>query len=66
MPVDVRLKERYTWCLSLIFRAKWLNRDNRFNQTLLDLLVLYLNPFEYFIRLRKMLNGKLRNNELYK
>ncbi|MBN1386949.1 MAG: glycosyltransferase [Bacteroidales bacterium] len=65
MPADIRLNERFFWYASQIFRWKWLNKNILPNRMLLSLLTLYLNPFKYFIWIRKRLNKGLNNNELY-
>lgn len=65
LPLDVRLNQRYTWLVSLIFRNKLLNIDRTFNRFLYSLVSLYLNPFKYLIFMRKLLYRNLRNNEFY-
>ncbi len=65
LPADIRLEQRFTWYVSQIFRHEWLNRNNKSNRFLLALLTIYMNPFKYFIWLKKRLNKKLKNNEFY-
>jgi len=65
MPVDIRLNKRFFWYVSQIFRCNWLNRDTKPNRFLLSLLTIYLNPFKYFIMIKKLLNKNLQNNEFY-
>ena len=65
MPVDIRLNTRFYWYVSQVFRCKWLNRNTAPNRFLLAILTVYLNPFRYFIWIRKRLNKNLENNEFY-
>lgn len=65
MPPDVRMKARFAWLLSLLFKPEWMNRDTKTNRFLRELLTYYLNPFEAYIHLRKLVNRKLRYNEFY-
>jgi alpha-1,3-rhamnosyltransferase len=65
MPVDVRLSERFKWYASQIFRWKWINRGKTVNRVLMLLLTVYLNPFRYYIFLKKQFRKDLKKNELY-
>ncbi len=65
MPVDIRLNARFYWYISQIFRYGWLNRKTKGNWILLSLLTIYLNPFTYYIKLKKLLNKNLSANEFY-
>jgi glycosyltransferase involved in cell wall biosynthesis len=65
LPVDVRLNTRFYWYASQIFRFNWLNINKKPNRFLLALLTVYLNPFRYFIWLKKKLNKNLKDNEFY-
>jgi glycosyltransferase involved in cell wall biosynthesis len=65
LPVDLRLNQRYIWFVSQIFQCNLLNRNNNFNRFLHDFLIVYLNPFRYYIWLRKKLDNKLTANEFY-
>jgi glycosyltransferase involved in cell wall biosynthesis len=65
LPADVRLYQRYNWYVSQIFRVKCLNTNKKTNRFILVLLTSYLNPFKYFIWLRKRMNKSLKNNEFY-
>jgi len=65
MPVDIKLNERFTWYVLQIFRINWLNRNTKLREFLLVLLSAYLNPFRYYIWIKKKLNKELKNNELY-
>jgi hypothetical protein len=65
LPMDIRLKQRYVWYASQIFRFDWLNKKLRYNKLLYYLLTIYLNPFKYFIALRKRINSDLGESEFY-
>jgi len=65
LPADLRLDARFTWCTSQIFRWKWINRDNGFNRFLVLLLTVFLNPFKYYISLKKQIRKDLKTSELY-
>jgi alpha-1,3-rhamnosyltransferase len=65
MPIDIRLNQRYIWYITQIFRCDWLNRNKKLFRILHSLLTTWLNPFKYFIWLRKRLNKELKNNEFY-
>lgn len=65
LPLDIKLEQRFIWFSSQIFRFKWLNRNRRLNNVLLNVFTLYLNPFRHFIQIRKHLNKKLKENEFY-
>ena len=66
LPLDIRLLQRYTYYSSYIFRFEWLNNYNKPNRFILSILTIYLNPFKYFIWLRKTFDKSLKNNEFYK
>lgn len=65
LPTDIRLNQRFIWYASQLFRLNWLNRNKAPNRFLMDLLTIYLNPFRYFIWLKKRLNKSLKENEFY-
>jgi glycosyltransferase involved in cell wall biosynthesis len=65
LPADIRLNERFIWYVSQIFRFNYLNRNVKAAKLLLEILTIYLNPFKYYIRFRKLINKDLRNNEFY-
>lgn len=65
LPADVRLNQRYTWYVLQLFRLKWMNRKKKVNQLLFNLLTIYLNPFKYFIWLKKQIRKDLKGNEFY-
>lgn len=66
LPADLRLSSRYYWYSVQLFRIKQLNRDTRFNRILLSVLTLYLNPFRYFLYIRKLINKGLSKDEFYR
>jgi len=66
LPADVRMDQIYTWRVSMIFRIKTFNKNTTFNRLLFSLLTVYVNPFRYFIRLKRLLRKDIRNNEFYK
>lgn len=65
LPLDIRYNQRYNWLACQVFRFNWLNRKNKINRFLFILLTIYLNPFKYYIWLKKRLSRNLRNNEFY-
>jgi len=66
LPVDIRLNQRFNWYVLQIFRWNWLNRNVKPNRFLLVLLTVYINPFRYYIWLKKHIRKKLKYNEFYK
>jgi alpha-1,3-rhamnosyltransferase len=65
LPTDLRLDGRFKWYASQIFRCNWLNRNKKPNRILLALLTTYLNPFKYYIYLKKRLVKNLKDREFY-
>lgn len=65
LPVDVRMNSRLKWYLSQIFRCNWLNINNRRNRILHSVVTVWLNPFRYFIWVRKRCNRQLQANDYY-
>jgi alpha-1,3-rhamnosyltransferase len=65
LPSDIRLEQRFNWLAVQIFRIRILNLNTRFNRALKDLITIYLNPFRYFIWLRRCFNKNLRDCEFY-
>jgi hypothetical protein len=65
LPIDIRLSLRYKWLVSQLFRSNRMNRANRLSKFFYWLVILYLNPFQLFIRLKKRINLRLQDNEFY-
>jgi len=65
LPADIMLCQRYNWFAIQIFRLNWINRKRMIPRFLLAILTLYLNPFKYYIWLRKRLIKSLEENEFY-
>jgi glycosyltransferase involved in cell wall biosynthesis len=65
LPYDIELNQRYIWYISQLFRCNCFNKANIPNKILHALLTTYLNPFKYFIWVRKKIDRNLKNNELY-
>ncbi len=65
LPVDLRLNAKFYWYVSQIFRFNWINRNTYVTRFFLEFLTVYLNPFNYFIFLKKRLVKGVKNNEFY-
>jgi glycosyltransferase involved in cell wall biosynthesis len=65
LPVDVFLNQRFTWYALQIFRINRINRNKFPNRMLLLFLTTLINPFKYFIHIRKMMIKQLKVNEFY-
>ena len=65
LPFDIKLNQRYCWFASQIFRCNWLNKDQIINRFLMNLFLIYMNPFRYYIYLKKHLIKDLDSNEFY-
>lgn len=65
LPLDVRLFHRYSWMVLQPFRQMRFNKDTKANRILYALLSTYLNPFKYFIHLKKHCGKKYATNEFY-
>jgi glycosyltransferase involved in cell wall biosynthesis len=66
LPKDIRLSQVFTWYGSQIFRCNLINKNKKLTRFLLSLLTVYLNPFKYYIYLKKCLIKNLKFNEFYK
>ncbi|WP_430809882.1 MULTISPECIES: glycosyltransferase [unclassified Carboxylicivirga] len=65
IPIDIKLNCQYQWMVSQLFRLPFFNKDIPANRCLHSAFTIYLNPFKYFVKFRKMLNRNLQKNELY-
>jgi glycosyltransferase involved in cell wall biosynthesis len=65
MPAEFSLSQRFHWHVVQIFRINCLNRDKKLNRLLMNALTVYLNPFKYYIFLKKRLASNLRDREFY-
>jgi glycosyltransferase involved in cell wall biosynthesis len=65
LPVDIRLNVRFHWYASQVFRCKLLNQDKIPFRALYTFLTVLINPFRYFIWLKKKLYRDLKNSEFY-
>ena len=65
LPLDIRLLQRSTWFFTQPFCMDVFNRDKQPNRFLYELLTIYLNPFKYYIWLKKHLLMRVRSNEFY-
>lgn len=64
LPTEIRLSQRFEYYISQVFHFNWLNKNNKISRFLLSLL-LFLNPFRYYIYIKKQLYPGLKTNELY-
>ncbi len=65
LPVEVRLEQRYRWCASQIFRFDPLNRNTMAGRFLYNFLVHYTNPFRMFIKMKKLIHPRYKENIFY-
>jgi glycosyltransferase involved in cell wall biosynthesis len=65
LPADIKLNFRFNWYTSQIFRCNWLNKKKKSNGFLLTVLTSYLNPFKYYIYLKKQLVKNQKDREFY-
>jgi glycosyltransferase involved in cell wall biosynthesis len=65
LPADIRYFQRFIWYTSQIMRCDWLNKNKKPNRFLFDILTSYLNPFRYYIYLKKCFVKNLKNKEFY-
>ena len=65
LPLDIRLQQRFDWIVTQIFRFYRINKKKRTTRFLLNLLTIYLNPFKYYIYLKKVVRRELKSNEFY-
>jgi len=54
----IRYEQKFRWVVLQIFRIKFLNRQTFVTQVLHNTISIYLNPFRYLIRIRKLIPGK--------
>lgn len=65
LPWDVRWNMRFIWYVTQLFRIKWFNRETTFNKSIHSFLTIYINPFKYFIYIKKYLVKQLKYNGFY-
>lgn len=65
LPTLIRREQKFRWVVSQIFKIDLFNRPGRFNRFLLNLLTIYLNPFRYMIKARKILMRNPGEVEFY-
>lgn len=65
LPVELKLGLQFDWLVLQIFRCKQINRDNKFGRTLLSIVTIYLNPFKYYVFIKKQIFGNLKHSEFY-
>jgi glycosyltransferase involved in cell wall biosynthesis len=65
LPWDLRMNARFSWFASQVFRCNWLNINNKRNILIHSILTVWLNPFRYYIWLRKRFNKELQENGFY-
>jgi len=63
LPLYIRLNQRYTWYISQIFRPKWLNKNKNPFKIFYTILIVYLNPFIYYIFIKKRFNKRKKNDD---
>lgn len=65
LPAVIRYEQRLNWLISSIFRCSFLNRDNKPNRILYNLLTACINPFKYYKYFYRKLRKDLIYNEFY-
>ncbi len=65
LPTDVKLNQQFTWLVSQLFRNKVMKVNNNLNGILYYILTKILNPFYYFIKIKKIVNKEIENSEFY-
>ncbi|MDN3658901.1 glycosyltransferase family 2 protein [Ferruginibacter paludis] len=66
LPWDIRWNERLIWYGSQIFKNDRLNRNTGFNRLLRTFLTSWINPFKYFLYLKKKLAKDISKDPFYK
>lgn len=65
LPLDVRLHQKYIWHVSGLFKPGFMNKNLPVQKILYFLLTVLLNPFKYWLRLRRIFNSRTRHCEFY-
>ncbi|MBN2611606.1 MAG: glycosyltransferase [Bacteroidales bacterium] len=65
LPADIRLNQKYIWYMSQPFRLRWLNKNRKFNWLVYSLATVYLNPFRYYLWVKKRICKTGKNDEFY-
>lgn len=65
LPWDIRWNKKFKWVGSQVFRWNLLNQNKKPNRLLLNVLTIFLNPFKYYIFLKKRFCKSLKNPEFY-
>ena len=66
LPWDIRFDRRYVWYAQQIFRIRLFGKNSAFNKFLHLLLTVYLNPFKYFLSLKKHILSDAKLGVFYK
>ena len=64
LPRGIRLNQKWNWIATQPYRSQ-LNRKTRLNSLLYAFLTIYLNPFRYYIYLKKRFIKNLKDYEFY-
>ena len=65
LPIDKFLEQRFEWFVSLIYYPSFMNKNNKLNRLILNFLTVYINPFRFIIKIKKLLFKNLAENEFY-
>lgn len=65
LPVDIRFNQRFIWLVSQIFRPRKLNKNTPVCRFFYILFTVVLNPFRYYLWLKKRLFPKVKENGFY-
>jgi alpha-1,3-rhamnosyltransferase len=65
LPWDVRWDKRFVWYVSQMFNNRFLILNTRFNQIVYTLATCWLNPFKYYLYVKKRAVKELENKEFY-
>ena len=61
LPTSIRLKSKWIWIASQIFKMNKLNKNTKFNKALFELLTIWLNPFVYFLYFKELMIREFKN-----
>ncbi|MFZ4455578.1 MAG: glycosyltransferase [Bacteroidales bacterium] len=65
LPWDMQLDQRFVWWVSQLFKGEQMNRNRSINIFVYIFLTTYLNPFKYYIFIKKRAIKQLQNQEFY-
>ena len=65
LPKDIRLNQRFVWCVSQIYRLDWINKKSILSDLVYLFITVWINPFRYFLWVKKKTSFYAKNSMFY-